>query len=95
VSKSRTLRSLHLDANKVGKNLSKLVEAMKQNNTVEELTLKNSEINKKDLLDFFKNHSSDSRLKRLAVEKNELAKSDFDMFTKQFPQLFISFDQKK
>jgi len=96
MGRSRTLRVAHLDANKIGKHLSKLMEAINKNPLLEEITLRGVDVSKKEVQDFFKSYSNsrDSKLRKIALDRNELSKSDFDMILQQFSHLNVSFEKK-
>lgn len=82
-----------MDVNNIGKGLIKLAEVMGKNKhgKLELLTLKNSDISKKDLHEFFKTLGNESALKTLILERNELERANFEEDLKQFPSLEVHF----
>eukprot|EP01114_Cavostelium_apophysatum_P012406 TRINITY_DN2769_c0_g1_i1.p1 TRINITY_DN2769_c0_g1~~TRINITY_DN2769_c0_g1_i1.p1 ORF type:complete len:1526 (+),score=453.87 TRINITY_DN2769_c0_g1_i1:244-4821(+) len=94
LAKSRSVKIFHLDANRLGKHVVKLAEALNKNLNIEEITLKNVDVSKKDVLDLFKVMNGDSLLRRMSLDRNELSRSDFEAVLRQYPALEITFDEK-
>lgn len=79
--------------NNIGKGLVKLAEVLGKNKhgKLETLTLKNSDISKKDLHEFFKTLGNESALRTLVLERNELERIHFEEDLKRFPSLEVHF----
>jgi len=91
LGKNSTLKSVHLDANKIGKHVVKVAEAATANRKLETLTLKNIEVSKKDIMDFFNTLATSSNLKLVNLERNELEKAPFESRLKQYSNLRVKF----
>jgi len=88
IGKSSSLRIIHLDANKFGKNMKMLAEAVNTNLKIEELTLRRCDISAKDVREFMDALAPSCSLKKLVLKNNDLDLSQFsgkDM--KEFPVL--------
>lgn len=82
-----------MDANKLGKEITKIATAIKQpgNNKIEEITMRKCEINTKHLQKFFAELGPNAQLKRIALEKNEVDKNKFKDLSKDYPFLVVKF----
>jgi len=92
VGRNTALKVLHLDANKVGKDIVKIAGVIKQPSTcvLEELTLRKCDISAKQLEEFFEALGSNTGLRRLLLEKNDgLEKVDLQKHSKNYPNLVI------
>jgi len=85
--KSTSLKRLHLDFNKVGRNMIKLAETVKSNPKLEEITLRSTEVSNKDVSEFLNILGPNISLRRLALERNDLDREHFVEKLKQFSQL--------
>jgi len=97
LSKTTALKKLHLDLNKLGKYVSKLSEVITKNkdSKIESLTLRKTDVSKKEMHDFFKHLGSHAPLKYLALELNELERVNFEADLKAFPDLTVIFEPSK
>jgi len=89
--KNTTLKTVHLDANKLGKNIVKLAEAATDNRRLENLTLQSIEVSKKDLLDFFNTLATSTNLKQINLERNDMDKTPFETRLQQYANLKVKF----
>lgn len=82
-----------MDANRFGKHIVKLAQAVAEHKKLEVLTLKNIECNKKEVLDFFNTLPTSCSLKLINLERNELeANEKLVSRLKQYPRLTVKFD---
>jgi len=91
LGKNTTIKSFHLDANKIGKYIVKVAEAATANKILENLTLKSVEVSKKDITDFFNTLATSSHLKTINLERNDLEKAPFEARLKQYSNLRVNF----
>jgi len=90
IGKSSSLRIIHLDANKFGKNMKMLAEAVNTNLKIEELTLRRCDISAKDVREFLDALAPSCSLKKLVLKNNDLDQSQFSgKDTKEFPVLIL------
>jgi len=91
LGKNSTIKSIHLDANKIGKYIVKVAEAATANKILEILTMKSVEVSKKDITDFFNTLATSSHLKMINLERNDLERAPFEARLKQYSNLRVSF----
>jgi len=94
LARNTSLKVLHLDANKIGKEVLKVAAAIKQpsGSQLEELTMRKSDISVKYMQEFFETLGPNNQLRRLVLEKNEgLEKADFNAHLKNCPNLVLKF----
>jgi len=69
----------------------KLAEAATSNKTLHTITLKNIEVSKKDITDFFNTLATSSSVKVINLERNDLEKTPFESRLKQYSNLKVKF----
>jgi len=92
ISKNSTLIKLHLDANKIGKQIVKIGEALIKNKSLKCISLKKVEISKKDTIDFLtilETCGLALTLEEISLERNELEPSQFADHLKKLPNVAI------
>jgi len=90
IGKNSTLKRLHLDANKLGKNVVRIAQVANTHNKLEEITLRSTEISKKDVFEFLKTlAATDCTLKKLWLDRNDLEKAHFEELFRQLPNLEV------
>jgi len=94
LGKNASLKKLHLDANRLGKYTSKITQAIITNSNckLEEVTLKNVEVSKKEAQEFFRILlDKEFTLRNVAMDRNDLEKSQFEDILKHMPNLSAQF----
>jgi len=92
IFRSSSLKSICLDGNNIGKDVSKIAEAIRSLTCkLEEVSLRDTLINEKLASEFFESLGSTCKLKSLNFEGNNLEVVHFRDQLKQYPELNVTF----
>eukprot|EP01119_Soliformovum_irregulare_P020537 TRINITY_DN6672_c0_g1_i1.p1 TRINITY_DN6672_c0_g1~~TRINITY_DN6672_c0_g1_i1.p1 ORF type:complete len:859 (-),score=298.15 TRINITY_DN6672_c0_g1_i1:9-2585(-) len=83
--KNTSLITFHIDANKLGKNATKIAVALANHKKLKTLTIKGNNITQKDALDFFNTLPTSTTIRDLRMGKNDFELESLESRLAQFP----------
>lgn len=80
-----------MDANKIGKAAARLAEALNNNKHLERITLRQADVSKRDVGEFFNILKPSNTLKSISLERNDVDKNLFAEKVAGLPNTKVKF----